>query len=485
MKFYSKRCFKTIWLVAIFLFTFVSYSMADKISDWKKLSDLYNDYLPYQSQYSATHLNKAYVDKWQKLRDELEPFAKEFKDKYGKTSEELKKNFISMEMPEGVQLYPHNVMDILNFDFEAHQKKIAGWLKEKGDESYKKWENLKNPQKEKLELKVDYANRAINSYKLANELYPDIAEKELEKSESAYKETKKQWMKVLDKLEWPGNNPDFKGPGKPEVLAAEALKLLNKMKDEGKNWSKPEYDDEHIPFAACVVGSDWEVHKKVPLTGVPTQYTIKMFVLFKGTQSKDIGYGYYMQFYTKEEAGVKKEPPFFYCNSRSYEKHKMLLSKAPSSAKGNSSSVMGNIFGFIIRLILAVTLITGGFAASGHIFATKITKLSRPVEILKEKNSLISIILIVIGILTFIFSILSLSPFSNILPQICAVVLGLSMYTQKKFVPINEKLSKSMEKANEKLELAGKKLAPFTALLGQAAIALGLIHLLIGGVVLF
>lgn len=299
------------------------------------------------------------------------------------------------------------------------------------------------------------------------------------------KKQKKQWKKVLDKLDWPGKNLDFKGSGKPEVLASEALKLLRKMKEEGKNWSKPEYDDEHIPFAACVVGSDWEVHKKVPLTGVPTQYTIKMFVLFKGTQSKDIGYGYYMQFYTKEEAGVKKEPPFFYCNSRSYEKHKMLLSKAPSSAKSSSSSVMGNIFGFIIRLILAVTLITGGFTASGHIFAKKLTKISKAIEILKEKNSLISIILIITGILTFVFSFLSLSPFANILPQICAVVLGLSMYTQNKFVPINAKLSKSMEKANEKLELAGKKLAPFTALLGQAAIALGLIHLLIGRVILF
>lgn len=100
-----------------------------------------------------------------------------------------------MKIPEGVQLYPHNVIDILNFDFEAHQKKIAGWLKGKGDESYQKWEYLKNPQKEKLELKVDYANRAINSYKLANELYPDIAKKELEKAESAYKETKKTMEK--------------------------------------------------------------------------------------------------------------------------------------------------------------------------------------------------------------------------------------------------------------------------------------------------
>lgn len=63
MKFYLKKYFKTIWLVPFFLFTFVSYSMADKTSDWKKLSELYSKYLPYQSQYSATHLNKAYADK--------------------------------------------------------------------------------------------------------------------------------------------------------------------------------------------------------------------------------------------------------------------------------------------------------------------------------------------------------------------------------------------------------------------------------------
>ena len=71
------------------------------------------------------------------------------------------------------------------------------------------------------------------------------------------------------------------------------------------NWSKPEYDDEHLPVAACVTGKIWEVQKKT-LLGEPTQYSVDILVAFAGKKDPKIAYCYHMVFCTREEAGVSK-----------------------------------------------------------------------------------------------------------------------------------------------------------------------------------
>src|SRR5210317_1256219 len=88
--------------------------------------------------------------------------------------------------------------------------------------------------------------------------------------------------------EWPGHNPDFSGPGDPDKLAAAALEFLEK----NPNWSRPEYDDVHIPYAASVSGADWAVSKKAPLTHQPTQYSLNILVAFKGEKNPDTAYVY-------------------------------------------------------------------------------------------------------------------------------------------------------------------------------------------------
>ena len=467
----------------LLVLVFATASMAGKTEDWKRLSDFQNKFIPYQSQYSAKSIDADYVKKWQELREEFEPFSKKFKEQYGDTVASLQQSFQNSPLPENVSVYPHQLIDLLNGDLAGHQQTIAGWVKQKGDEALERWKKFKNPPREKLELKADYADRARTSYTLANELSPGIAEENLAEAEKAYKKSVDEWKDVLDAIEWPGHNPQFAGPGDPDDLAGEVLKLLNTMRKEGRQWSKPEYDDEHIPVAACVVGSDWEVYKKVPITNVPTQYTIKMFVVFKGTKSDEIGYGYYMQFYTREEAGVKKAPPFRYCNSRSYEKHKMLLSKVPSGGSGGTST---GVVGILLRLILAGILIAGGLGVSGQMFAKKLSFLAPVVEILSNKKGLLGLLLTGIGLVFLVLSVLTLSPLSNILPQIGAIALGIAILATATVPDAgNEKLDAKVQMVVGKIVPLGKALAPFVVLLGQAAIALGLIHLVIGGIPLF
>ncbi|MCD4654491.1 hypothetical protein K8T06_11235, partial [bacterium] len=80
------------------------------------------------------------------------------------------------------------------------------------------------------------------------------------------KEASNDWMRMEKLLDenWPDHNPNYSGPGKPEKIAEAALDFLKKNPD----WSKPEYDDVHTPYAARVTGKDWEVYKKAPLTHV-------------------------------------------------------------------------------------------------------------------------------------------------------------------------------------------------------------------------
>jgi hypothetical protein len=467
----------------LLVLVFTTASMAGKADDWKRLSDFHDGYIPFQSQYSAKSIDADYVSAWQAWRKAFEPFSQTFKTQYGASVVQLQKSFENEALPDGVRVYPHQLIDLLTMDLAGHQQTVAGWVKHKGDEALTRWKKFTNVSREKAELKADFADRARRFYTLANELSADIAKDNLAQAEKAYQQSFDEWKDVLDTIEWPGNNPQFAGPGDPDTLAAEALKLLESMREEGRQWSKPEYDDDHIPVAACVVGSDWEVHKKVPITNVPTQYTVKMFVVFKGTQNDDIGYAYYMQFYTREEAGVKKAPPFLYCNSRSYEKHKMLLSKVPSGSSGSAST---GVAAMLLRLILAGTLIAGGLGVSGQVLVGKLAFLAPLVETLSRKKALLGLLLTGIGLALLVLSILTLSPLSNMLPQLCAIALGLAiMDTANLPTAGNPKVDASVRMVVGRLAPLCRALAPFAAILGQAALAVGLIHLLIGGVPLF
>ncbi len=456
-------------------------AFADKISDWKKLAELNDAFTPFRSEGSATH-DAAFADAWKKWRDEFVPFAKTFTERYGADRTALRTAFAEEKLPEGVYVYPADLSDLLALDVDAHQKKIAAWLKKKGDEIFARWAAMKNAPREKLELKADYARRAAARYEKVRELDPAAVGDALSKAEKALAESEAEHKKAMKELKWPGHNPNFKGPGDPDDLAAAALDLLRKMRAEGRQWSKPEYDDVHIPLAACVVGDKWNVWKKVPLTQVPTQYSLKFFVAFKGAKDPDIAYGYYMFFYTEERTGVEMKPPFHYCNSQQYASFKMPIGNVKTGGGGAGRASSG-VVAILFRLALSLLMIGGGVAAWDAFLRARLPQLTPLYDALAGKKEVLGLALLGVGFLALLRTVFSLAPLADILPQLSALALGLTMVSAQSLAQRvgNEKARNALTKLAP-LETA---LAPHHVLLGRIALALGLIHLLIGGVILF
>lgn len=467
--------------VALLMFFSISApASADIVADWKKLAEFHESFTPYLSEASATH-DDQFVTGWLQWRESFAPFVQKFRSTYGSTREELTKSFEGVEAPEGIYVYPYNLVELIILDVDAHQKRIASWLQKQGDSEYARWEAFKDPPQDKLELKADYAQRALTKYRHAQRLDPGLDGEPLAKVERAFKESSEAFKKNMQGLKWPGHNPNFSGPGNPDALATAALKLLRDMRDQGKQWSKPEYDDEHIPVAAAVTGNRWEVYKEAPLTRQPTQYSLQFLVAFKGTKDPSIAYVYTMHFYTDERAGVTMEPPFYYCNSAQYAKYKMLLENVPVGKAGvTGTGPMAVIF----RLVLSLLLICGGIAAWNQFLRLQLPQLAGVWDALAGQKQVLGYALLGFGTLALLRTALfQLSPLADILPQLSALALGLAMVSIK---DLQEKTSNAkMKSIVTKLEPAGSALAPHLELLGKIALALGLIHLIIGKSVLF
>jgi hypothetical protein len=281
--------------------------------------------------------------------------------------------------------------------------------------------------------------------------------------------------------EWPGHNPDFSGPGDPDKLAEAALDFLRK----NPNWSRPEYDDVHTPYAACVTGSDWAVSKKAPLTHQPTQYSLNILVAFTGEKEPDVAYVYHMVFYTREEAGVEKALPFRYANSRQYAKYKIPLNLVKTKGGGGS---------FVWRLVLGLALIAGGLLGAGKLLAGRITPLEKLLPLLGGLALPLGAVLAVLGLGGFLCNLFRLAPHASIVPQLVAVGLGIVLLRKSPMFRMPEKPAPAGDgEAGDEEEKPPKpsapaaimaKLAfldPLGPLLGVAALALGVLHIILGG----
>lgn len=264
---------------------------------------------------------------WRTWKAEVVPFMERFRKTYGSNYTDVAKSFEGVQQPLDAQ--SDNVADTFNqlaaLDPGEQEKRYLEALMEYGRDAYNRWKQMTDPPLEKMELKMSYTERALSGFSLAKELDPSGSYDDfIAQAKAAYDETAPKWREALNDLKWPGHNPAFAGPGTPQALAAAALEFLRKT----ERWSKPEYDDKHIPYAACVTGAGWEVSKTNALQQ-PTQYSIDITVAFEGTKDPAVVYTYSMVFYTREELGVEKGLPFMYCNSKLYQKYRMLKNKIP------------------------------------------------------------------------------------------------------------------------------------------------------------
>ncbi len=466
--------------------------------DWKRAAELFKTYFAdLNSEYSFTGHEEEYIERWNNWRRDFVELRSEIQNRYGNTVEDITQRFEGVSAPEGVTTYMRQIAgDLFPLDVDAKQKEIAGWSVKAGDQVYARWQNLAAPDATKMELKADYARRALAAYERAAEIDPKGSYVDsIEKAKRALAESEKQWKDEIVNLKWPGHNAEFEGPGDPNTLAQEALRLLASV----ESWSKPEYEDKHVPIAACVTARGWEVSKKNPITEAPTQYSLDLLVAFRGTQDPEIAYAYNMVFYTKEEEGVKKEPPFRFVNSRQYAKYKMLMSNVPkmsdaaTPAEGAGTAVgeaelekrgvpsgpepaalSSGIVGMTLRLVLASLLVVAGLAALKDYAERNVPALGSICARLQEQRKALGIALLVVGAVCFLRNTLfHFAPHADLLPQLMAIVMGLQLS--------HEALPQVV---SEKTKGLAEPLARYAQLLGFASIGLGVFHLLFAAVVL-
>jgi hypothetical protein len=424
-----------------------------------------------------------FVKNWLQFKSEFARSAVDFSEKYGSERQALNEAFENVTKPlEATKDHYQLVNQLLDVDLENRQAAILDWADRAGRENYTRWESMKEPAPEKFELKLERAERALRFFKAAQTLKPDGGYDDfVKKAQQAVEETTPMVKKALEGQVWPGHNPDYAGPGDPDALAAAALDFLRK----NPTWSKPEYDDVHTPYAACVRGTDWEVSKRAPITQQPTQYSLDILVAFTGEKDPSIVYVYNMVFYTAEEAGIAKGLPFRYANSRQYAKYKM-LKKSVSMSGGGSGS-----FG-LWRILMSLVLIAGGLVGAGTFVVGKLPQLKSVISMLNGVAIPLGFVLLIFGLFGFLVSLIELSPLTSILPQLTAVALGVVFIRKSPMLgpsvppppPTDPATPPPPPGSRSKVADVLAKLAfldPLESPLGLAALVLGVLHLLLGG----
>ncbi len=508
-------------LVALCFSVFIAVASAVDVKqvevDWSLIDSLLTqrDFFLYQSEFDKDPAG--FADKWVPFAELFRKHAAELTERYGTERVNWMTAFEGAEKPEGIRRENYDIVnEYLGADIDGLQRNIIGWAESMGSEQYGNWERLANPDSKQIELKHRYAQKALLGYQVAAKLQPDTDYGDsIKKCENAEKETREQFQKTLESLTWPGNNPDFDGPGKPKELAEAALEFLS----DNPDWSKPEYDDVHVPYAACVNGKGWEVWKKNSLTEVPTQFSIDMLVAFTGRKNPDMVYVYSMVFYTAEEEGVEKGLPFKYANSKLYQKYQMLKSSVPEGAstkkakrsesesaavssgsdnqagEGNGkmsgstsdekadrasgekksarsrddqNSSGGSSFG-AIRLLFGLLLICGGCVGARAVLNTSIPAVKPVLDKLSAFSMPIGLALVFLGLTGFLCNLLRFVPHASFLPQAAGVILGLILVRKTPgIIPVDYA---------EKLKSLDSMEVPVSA----ASVVLGFLHLIIGG----
>ena len=302
--------------------------VAQAQADWKALAALCKEYQANFLSESDIKKRGAVIRKvWSEWKRQFEPARDQFRARYGDSNIKVYDAFDGTPKPEGVEMDAASVANLAyDIDCAAHEKRIADWAAKWGKDALRLSNSIALDNKEKLELKYLRAEDAVNYYRLAALWNPGQKyDKEIQTAQAAAAEALPAWKSMLKELTWPGHNKDYAGPGAPDEVAKAALAFLK----EHPNWSTPEYDDEHVPYAACVEGKDWEVWKRAPLTQEPTQYSLDVLVAFTGKADPDLVYVYHMVFYTGEAAGVKPGLPIKYASSRQYASFRMLKDNVP------------------------------------------------------------------------------------------------------------------------------------------------------------
>lgn len=416
------RTIGALLLFSLLVGPVLAVDQAQAIKDWREGAKLAKEFYAFSSQGDFAKDPTGFVPKWKEFNARFEPFWKRFLATYGTQREQIMAAFRDIQKPLDVEADVYSWHNTL-LSAEDHTKNVLRWCTEFGQDSYRSWARGKEqpPHPHKVELYLDYATRALAGFEAAKLLDPaSVSEENLRMAREAVAEGERTFEANLSKpeMQWPGNNAAWRGEGSPDALCAAAFDYLLKNPDK---WDGHYEGADEKPLAICLASDDWNVWK-TNILQQPTCYSLDFQVAFAGKAEPRLAYMYHYTFYTKEEAGIPKAPPFDYANAHQYAYYKMLRSAVPGGGGGSTTEGAGRIF----WLALIAANVLAGLLAAAPLLARKAPALSKVYDALTPLRNLIGVVALAVAVVALLrTTLLHFAPLADILPQLTAAVAGL------------------------------------------------------------
>jgi len=300
----------------------------------------------------------------------------------------------------------------------------------------------------------------------------------IKKIEEENKSVLEARAKEIDKGKWPGQCLKFAGPGNLDDLSRFALEWF---KNDERGWAGDN------PQCVAVKG-DW-ISAKKNLLGQTIQWGLPIYLAVHKKEDSDIVRVFSLTILTAEEASVKKAPPF--TGAWVGDNFDMRLKNLPSTGSSSNGNSKGPFI--IFRLLLSTLLLSLGAVTISEKLSSLNPKVKQFVDILLPHKDMIGASTAVIAMLFFLKNLFFMAPLSDIFPQLIAIltgiVVGAKFFEEKtKEMKVPEKLSPMMRSVNNLFVKNKVKLDNATAhlsTLGYVCLTLGVLHLFIGGIILF
>jgi len=496
----------TLCISIIAVSTFAAPTEEEAINDWKalakaketlnaKIGKVVPDYAPNIIETDNTKALSALNDVEKNDIPQIQKLLEKCRTEYGKTPELMNKTVNSVvKIDWNSGRHPRENFQDLYSILDKWISNIALAKKKKSEDLVNKAERVQDRMNsfatQQTQENFDQLQSLLEN---ALKFDPDnkAAEKMQETSAEKFKAAKAAINKKIDDAKWPGHYKNFAGPGSANSLAKSAMEWL-------QNDEKSRKGCKDRTFAVAVKG-DWVVAKK-NILGEPIQWGLPIYAACYNPEEKKDGVCrvFSLTILTTEGRGVKKSPPWTAVWVGNIFKMKINnVDGAPGTGTG--------FFGGIFWLGLAFGNIIAGLLAAAPLLKSKAPQLKTAYEKITPFANIIGVIILAIGLLSLLGAILQLFIlrfviFSNIIPQLSAIAVGL--FLGKEILmrkPKLENISKlsdadAVKKAEEAAENATAKaqellrkyedkinlLEKYQEKIGIACVVIGVLHLFLG-----
>lgn len=256
--------------------------------------------------------------------------------------------------------------------------------------------------------------------------------------------------KEIDDRVWAGHSPTFQGPGNVEALAAEALAYL---KNTGWETNPPKE-----LLAVRIVGP-WANGDK-NLLGEYINYQLPIEAVFRmkgpAEEAKDLARVFEFSLYTQDKV---YSPPF--SKSAILGNWYMRASKVAAGAGGAGGAAGAGpsggwgLFAIVFWLGLALVNLAAGFLAAEPLLTAKASPLAPVTKALAPLKVTVGLAAMAIGGLAFLRAlVLYFAPLADLLPQAAAILAGL-LLARERLTVVAAGMTAAMAQAGKAAPAAG------------------------------